>query len=128
MNCMKCGREFEESGVFCPECVAEMEKYPVRPGTVVQLPRQNFQPAQKKPPQKKRPTMSLEEQVKLLRRWARMLAVALVLCIVLLVGVGYLAVQQYLNQEEPEFLPGQNYSAETLPSTTPETTRPTETE
>jgi hypothetical protein len=35
---MKCGREIDESQVFCTECLDEMERYPVKPGTVVQLP------------------------------------------------------------------------------------------
>ena len=38
MSCMKCGKEVSEDQVFCPECLAEMERYPVKPGTPVLLP------------------------------------------------------------------------------------------
>ena len=39
MACMKCGKDCEESQVFCQECLAVMERYPVKPGTTVQLPK-----------------------------------------------------------------------------------------
>lgn len=38
MSCMRCGKETEESQVFCAECLADMERHPVKPGTPVQLP------------------------------------------------------------------------------------------
>jgi hypothetical protein len=38
MNCIRCGREIEEPNVFCEECLQEMEKQPVNPGTPIQLP------------------------------------------------------------------------------------------
>lgn len=116
MNCMKCGREIEESQVFCPDCLADMEKYPVKPGTVVQLPRTSAYQPVKKPPQRRKAAPPLEEQVRTLRKWARMLALALVLAIILLVGVGYVAVRQYLEMEN-RVLPGQNYSSEVTPTT-----------
>lgn len=115
MNCMKCGREIEESHVFCRECLAEMEKYPVKPGTVVQLPHVPSYQAAKKPPQRRKAAPPLEDQVKVLRKWARMLAFALVLAIALLLGAGYLAVQQYIDMEN-KVLPGQNYSSDANPT------------
>lgn len=121
MQCMKCGREIEAGAVFCGECLAEMEKYPVRPGTVVQLPHRPVQPAVKKQPQRRKPSIPLEDQVKMLRRWARMLACALVLCLVALIGMGYLTVKQYLDNNT-KLLPGQNYSSASS------TTSPSETE
>ena len=115
MNCMKCGREIEESQVFCPDCLAEMEKYPVKPGTVVQLPHVPSYQAAKKPPQRRKSAPPLEEQIKVLRKWARMLALALVLAIALLIGAGYLAVRQYMDMEK-KVLPGQNYSSDVTPT------------
>ncbi len=50
MNCMKCGAKIEHDQVFCPDCLAEMEKYPVKPGITVQIPPQRKskpQPASK---------------------------------------------------------------------------------
>ncbi len=115
VNCMKCGREIEESQVFCPECLEEMEKYPVKPGTVVQLPRMTNYPAPKKPPQRKKTAPPLEEQVRTLRKWARTLALALVLVLTLLIGGGYLAIRYYV-EEQNKVIPGQNYSSDVKPT------------
>jgi len=60
-------------------------------------------------------TVPLEEQIKTLRKWARMLALALVLAIALLIGAGYLMVRQYIDLEN-SVLPGQNYSSEAIPT------------
>ena len=64
MDCMKCGRETEHENVFCPDCLTEMEKYPVRPDTVVLLPRRRESSIIKKVP--KRHTITAEEQITLL--------------------------------------------------------------
>ena len=37
-QCLKCGKKTEERSVFCGGCLAVMEQYPVKPGTVVHLP------------------------------------------------------------------------------------------
>ncbi len=40
-HCMRCGKEMAEGQNFhfCEECLAEMEKNPVKPGTPIQLPK-----------------------------------------------------------------------------------------
>lgn len=38
MNCIRCGREIEAEQVFCAECLEDMERHPVKPGTPIQLP------------------------------------------------------------------------------------------
>ncbi len=38
-QCLKCGKKTEGQAVFCNECLVIMEQYPVKPGTVVHLPR-----------------------------------------------------------------------------------------
>lgn len=38
MSCMRCGKETDVSQVFCAECLEEIEKQPVKPGTPIQLP------------------------------------------------------------------------------------------
>lgn len=48
MNCMRCGREIEEMDVFCAECLADMERHPVKSGTPIQLPVREVQPAMKR--------------------------------------------------------------------------------
>ncbi len=49
MQCMKCNRKMDGDGTFCPDCLAEMEKYPVKINAPVQLPvRTNLAPPKKK--------------------------------------------------------------------------------
>ena len=55
MNCMKCGRETRGEDVFCQDCLTEMKKYPVDPGTVVLLPRRK-DPSAKKADKRHPPT------------------------------------------------------------------------
>ena len=38
---MRCGVNTAEKEVFCSDCLASMEKYPVKPGTPVIIPNQN---------------------------------------------------------------------------------------
>lgn len=38
MNCIRCSKETEENQVFCNECLKDMERHPVKPGTPIQLP------------------------------------------------------------------------------------------
>lgn len=78
MNCMKCGRETENDQVFCQDCLQIMEKYPVRPGTVVFLPRRRETTIKKSV---KRHSASTEEQIKLLRKRLAVMWFVLVLCI-----------------------------------------------
>ena len=36
-QCLKCGSKTEGRAVFCNDCLEIMEKYPVKPGTVVHI-------------------------------------------------------------------------------------------
>ena len=40
MSCLKCGQEVSAGQVFCDSCLADMEQYPVKPGTPVIIPNQ----------------------------------------------------------------------------------------
>ena len=119
MNCMKCGRETGEGRVFCEACLTEMEKYPVKPGTVVQLPRRRNDPVGKKNHPRRKAPPALEEQVRTLRRQNRILIAVFAVTLALLAVTGYFTVQHLL-ESEGNFLPGQNYSAVT--STEPQET------
>ena len=110
MKCMKCGKELSEETVFCEECLAEMEKYPVRPGTVVHLPRHAPVSPARKAPARRKPHVAPEEKIRQLSRIVARLTVALVICILLLVGTGYFAVIHLL-ESDVVVLPGQNYSS-----------------
>lgn len=49
MQCMKCGVEVPEGQVFCDGCLEVMDKYPVKPGTPVNiLPRKPAEKTQRK--------------------------------------------------------------------------------
>lgn len=38
-QCLKCGKKTEGNAAFCEDCLAVMEQYPVKPGTIVHIPR-----------------------------------------------------------------------------------------
>ena len=117
MQCMKCGREIAAGRVFCESCLADMEKYPVKPGTPIQLPSRKAAPPAKKQPSRRCPAP--EEQVKKLKKRLRVVSVVMTLVLALLAGALYLAVD-YIFENNGKPLPGQNYStAETTESTTP---------
>ena len=106
MNCMKCGRETQDENVFCQNCLLDMEKYPVRPGTVIQLPRRREVSIVKKMP--KRHIPSLEEQLKYYRKAIWILTLLLVLCIGAIVLM-FKPTMHYVLDEHVEV--GQNYSS-----------------
>ena len=120
MNCMKCGRETQNESVFCPDCLMDMEKYPVRPGTVVQLPRRREVSAVKKP--QKRHIPSAEEQVRSLRRYVMILTVLLIACITA-IALMFRPTMHYVRDEHFEI--GQNYSS-IVTSVTPSTSKSAE--
>ena len=110
MNCMKCGRELSDDGVFCAECLEEMEKYPIKPGVVIHLPRRKPEPVAKKALVRRKPLPSPEEQVKNLRKLVWRLIASLVVMVILLGATGYFTVVHLL-ESDIRLLPGQNYSA-----------------
>ena len=119
MNCMKCGRETTSEQVFCEECLLDMEKHPVKPGTVVVLPKRRDYTAVKKPPKKR--TVPLEDQIRLLKKRIRILSFTLLLVLAGLIAMIYPTVQ-YL--KEDHFKIGQNYnsvSSTTVPTEVLET-------
>ena len=117
MNCMKCGRETQNEAVFCQDCLQDMEKYPVRPGTVVQLPRRKENIVLKKVTKRHIPTA--EEQIKALRKRVKILMLLLVLCIVA-IALMFRPTMHYVLDEHVQI--GQNYSsvASSGTSTTPQ--------
>lgn len=78
---MKCGRETENEQVFCDTCLAVMDKYPVKPGIVIHLPRREEAPAKKAAPG--RAARPLEEQVARQRKVIRRLRFAVVVWFIL---------------------------------------------
>ena len=109
MNCMKCGRDLKDQQVFCNRCLTEMERYPVKPNVVVQLPVQHAAPAVKKPPRK--PEVKPEETIRRLRSLVRWLVVfSAVLLILLALAVNFLLYNKYKPENDPDI--GKNYTTQ----------------
>ena len=107
MNCLRCGRENQEDHVFCESCRKEMEKYPVRPGTAVMLPRKREEVSIKKTKRHVHPQVPLEEQVRKLKKQRMWLIIALLVIVTVLSGT-FVIYSQKWNAKVPR--PGQNYS------------------
>ncbi len=97
MNCMKCGREISPELVFCEECLAEMENYPVKPDTPVVLPPRALEAPVKRAPSRHK-LWKPEYTITALRRWViflillcAMLAIGLTISISMLLGYEPLA-------------------------------------
>ena len=107
MLCMKCGTETGSEQVFCDNCLAAMERSPVKPGTVVQLP-QRPDPAERRAQLAKQPPSTREQNRRLRKRVKRLWAALLVA--VLLLGAS-VAMLVYEMQESPvQENIGQNYN------------------
>ena len=115
-QCMKCGRELKAGEVFCETCRDEMEKYPVKPGVVVLLPHRTTN-APKPPKRHRHHQISIEEQLVKLKKWVSGLWVALILTLTAAGWLGWLQIQDWVEEQAERFLPGQNYSSEQSGST-----------
>ena len=105
---MKCGREIPE-GAFCEECLAVMEKYPVKSNTVVQIPNRDLAIQSRKPRRRK----ELTEKEKLIRYEHRVQVLTWIngILAVLLAGALVLCLLEYRKTLGPPT--GQNYSTVT---------------
>ena len=106
MSCMRCGRDVISNQVFCEDCKATMERYPVSPNTPVILPKHSQKTTHKKASRKK--TVSLENQIFALKHRVRLLTVLVIAFALLAALLVYPAVQYLM---EDHFLPGQNYTS-----------------
>lgn len=111
MYCLKCGRETEDDQSFCLDCQKEMAKYPIDPNAVVHLPARRQQAAKK--PVRRRNTP--EDQVRFLKRRARIYACLLAAALIMVVCLSIPLIRDY---GKNKFQIGQNYST-VKPSTTP---------
>ena len=80
MNCMKCGREISDEQVFCNDCLAVMDAYPVPPDAVVRIPRRA-----PRSPEKKYREVSAKEQILQLRSTIRWLVLTVTVLTVVLI-------------------------------------------
>ena len=108
MSCMKCGRDIEEGQVFCPDCLAVMERYPVKPGIAIQLPGKKEHPVQKKAHVKRRQPPAPEEVILKLKRRLKMIVILWLVTLLLLAATIYPTVEFIRDHALPQL--GQNYT------------------
>ena len=103
MGCLKCGKETEESQIFCNSCLETMEAYPIKPGTPVVLPQRasNHHHHEKASSRKE---LSPEQQIQLLRKLLRWFAAVIALLSVLLCITGVMLIHSLSKKAAP--LPG----------------------
>ena len=111
MLCLKCGKKTEGAQVFCAECLDAATKYPVKPGTVVQLPSREQRSSDKKQPQRRREdsTAELLAQQQKTIRW--LFAVVAVLSVLLLFTAGMLL--RLMDKDSSTNAIGKNYTTAT---------------
>lgn len=108
MNCMKCGREIPLGQVFCKDCLADMEQYPIKPGTPVPLFDQNAS-VQTKRATNTRKQRKPEEQIIVLKKRIVGLSLTL-LAVVLGFSITTAILVHRLEEADKTVTPGQNYS------------------
>ena len=115
MWCLKCGKDTKDENVFCPQCLATMENYPVKSDIHIQLPNHEARELAKKNAKKKKRAPSLEEQIEILRTRNRRLAAIIVLLVLMLGAAAYYLLR---NNHAPEIVEniskelGKNYTVE----------------
>ena len=116
MNCLKCGRKVEDGQVFCTDCLVQMEKCPVKPGTAVVLPSRNEPASPRKTAVHFRPALTQEEQLRQLKRRVHRLTLALAIMLLLFAALAFYTGHLLRVQSQPR--PGQNYSSVTTSEST----------
>ena len=106
-QCLKCGKTTRETATFCDQCVADMEQYPVKPGTIVHLLPRPKRPEYKTPETYREAADRAQlQQAKRTARWLMVLTV--ILAVLLLISTWMLL--QSLNQPTEAPPIGKNYT------------------
>lgn len=105
MNCLKCGRECDQT--FCEECREIMKKYPVKPGAIVQIPKGRMP----KKPVPRRAPVSLQTQVAKQKKLIRSLLIVIACMLVVIGAMGFTIYHLWKGQHVRPV--GQNYSTVT---------------
>lgn len=111
MYCLKCGKETRGNEVFCGACLEDMEKYPIKPGTAIQLPLRTPRAGSKKPSRRPR-SLSPEEQARRLRGMIRRLTATVAILAIALCITAAVLVHTLINQGKGSDI-GKNYTAVT---------------
>lgn len=108
MRCLRCGRETDQT--FCQTCREDMDRYPVKPGTIIQLPKDRSKSYTRRSinwRDRISPEIQIENQKRIIRRLSGAVAALLVLLIVM----GFVMFRVLQNPGQPPV--GQNYSTVT---------------
>lgn len=105
-QCLKCGEETVENAAFCQRCQDNMAQYPVKPGTVIHLPKRQAAP-EKKTELYEEPDSA--QQIASLRNTVRFL-VALVAALSVLLSITAFMLIRTLSQETTTVPIGRNYT------------------
>lgn len=114
MECIKCGKSTSDKQVFCDDCLQVMDRYPVKPGTPITLPKASTQATAKKSPHKKR-TATPDEQIIYLRKHLRRARAFSLLLALLLLGASAMLLYEALSPSGP--IIGKNYTIDTTQGT-----------
>lgn len=114
MNCLKCGREISDGSVFCDGCLEDMKKYPVKPGTPVQLPIHTPAPPPKKKSARGKFSGKPEEIARHLRSTNRWLTLALIAAVIAFALTAAMLLST-MNQLRDSTKIGQNYQVVSNP-------------
>ena len=107
MKCTKCGRETADGAVFCPTCLDVMKQYPIKPGTVIQLPQRKAAPPKRATSRRRQ--LPPEEQVVQQRKTIRWLWITWI-CTLLLLCLSAVFLFRLSQSQESAATIGQNYS------------------
>ena len=113
MGCLKCGREIDGKQVFCDGCLEVMDANPVRPGTLVLLPKHKPQATAKK--QSRKRALPPEEQVLHLKKALRRMYLCVTVLILALGLATVLLLHEVTENTKPAI--GQNYTIDTTLNT-----------
>ena len=106
MYCMKCGKEIDETRVFCDDCLSVMSQHPVKQGTPVLLPNTATTAEKKSAPKKRQPTP--EEKLFRFQLATRWLSIALVSTLLIL-GIAITLLVDSINTPTANDI-GKNYN------------------
>ena len=114
MQCMKCGKDTTAERIFCDGCLQVMEAYPVKPGAIVNLPRQKTAVESKKVSYRKR-ILTADEQIATLQKHLRHARIFAWIMAGLLLASSGMLVYEIMNPDGPVI--GLNYTIDTTPGT-----------
>ena len=109
MNCVKCGKETTENNVFCPDCLAQMADYPVKPGTPVTIPDQG---AVRRPQPRKVRAPEPEDVIRRQKKLIRLLFVSVAILLIAWALTTAMVIRMLMEDDSTPI--GQNFGFTTM--------------